>query len=139
MTIRSITPILLLIFYSFNLGCVGGLRQNVFIASYPSSAEVMITPDDTKVSTPATVSLNRKKNYTLTFKKTGYKDNSTTIKSTRDAGEGFLLCLCGGLLPYLDSSQGYRLHPNNVFVQLQKEKIDSIERPDQVPSSEVEP
>ena len=129
----------LIIFYSFNLGCAGGLWQDVSIASYPSSAEVMITPDDTKVSTPATVSLNRKKNYTLTFKKTGYKDNSTSIISRRSADEAFNLCLCGGLMGYLNSSRGYELHPINVFVQLQKEKIDSIESPDQVPSSEVEP
>jgi len=106
---------------------VNGKKQDVHISSNPSSVEVYIVPDNINMVTPGEVSLNRNKDYYIYFKKEGYLDSRAIIKS-KISRWWWGSCLAGGLIGYsIDKSKGgiYKLEPDHLFVQLQKETISS--------------
>ena len=112
--------------YMFSLGCatiIHGTSQKVKITSAPSGANVLITPGNMRLITPATVNLKRDGTYFVYYEKSNYVSNVVTIKSKPSVLMWMDLLFTGSLGFIVDypSGGGYKLEPNNVFVRLQEE------------------
>jgi hypothetical protein len=110
-----------------------GSRQNITVTSAPDGAHVESAPTAGTFTTPTTLSLHRKRDYTLTFSREGYSSASTVISHHSRAGIIVLDVLFTGLIGVIvDASTGAwnKLSPENVSVALTK--IAAIPGPDSI-------
>lgn len=142
--IKTLLITLFIGIYLFTVGCatvIHGTSQDIGIASSPSGAEAYINPGNVTVTTPGTVTLKRKNNYTVSFKKEGYESSSATIAST-SSGWMWGNILFGGLIGFaidLISGGGYKLEPNNILVELQTKLVQPTTVPQQISTPEIQP
>lgn len=108
---------------SANCGLVfGGSRQVVRIDSSPTAAKIVTTPVTQDYASPASISLERKKNYSLTISKDGYTPRTIEIQRHVRAGM-VVLDIVFGLVPVIvDAVTGgwYGLSPKETTVTLDK-------------------
>lgn len=121
---------------AFILGCgtiFSGVRQEVSLNSTPDGATVKIEPTGQEVTTPATIKLKKKFDYTLTFTKEGYKPEEVTI--TRDQSDLFIVLdifatgMIGMVVDYITGGW-YKLDPSTVTVTLKKDDSISSDLPE---------
>ena len=97
-------------------------KQNVYASSNPAGADVYVNGVRMGV-TPYTLNLKPNQQYTIEFKKQGYKTIGRTINSKVGAG-WVLLDVLGGLIPVVvDAATGSwkKLDQDAVDAQLEKE------------------
>lgn len=100
----------------------GGTRQTIQATSSPPAVTIVTSPPTATLTTPASVSLERKKDYTLTFSKTGYTSADAQIAHHVRAGI-IVLDILFGLVPVIvDAATGAwnSLSPSLVNVTLTK-------------------
>jgi hypothetical protein len=101
----------------------GGTRQSVLIQSTPSATKVSTTPVTMEYTTPSTLNLERKTNYTLKFEKEGYSPATLALESHVRAGIVIADVLLAGLIGVVvDATTGAwsKLVPEAVTVSLTK-------------------
>ena len=120
-----IVPLLLLaVFVPTVTGCgviFGGTRENITATSAPDGARITMSPSAGSFTTPASMSLERKHNYTLTFTKDGYEPATFQINRSIRGGIVVLDVLFTGLLGVIiDAVTGgwYKLEPKSAVVAL---------------------
>lgn len=108
---------------SANCGLVfGGSRQVVRVDSSPTAAKIVTAPLTQDYTTPASMSLERKKSYALTISKDGYTPRTIEIQRHVRAGM-VVLDIVFGLVPLIvDAATGgwYGLSPKESTVTLDK-------------------
>ncbi len=96
----------------------GGSRQTIQANSSPPGTTITTAPATATLTTPASVSLERKKDYTLTFTRAGY--TSADVQVTHHVRAGIVvLDILVGLVPVIiDAATGAwnSLSPNMVNV-----------------------
>lgn len=134
---RQITTFVLLFFLFVNfMGCgaiLHGTRQTIQLNSAPSGAKVSISPTNEEYTTPASISLERKNNYVLTFSKEGYTPAKFNIQKKLSGGILVLDILFTGLLGVIvDAATGawYNLSPEVATVSL--ERFGVVDGPEQI-------
>lgn len=106
------------------LGCgaiFNGTRQNITATSAPDVATVTTNPGNMQFTTPASLSLERKNDYTLTFTKEGYRPANFQINKSLQGGILVLDILFTGLIGVVvDAATGawYKLSPETAIVSL---------------------
>jgi hypothetical protein len=99
-----------------------GARQNVYVGSTPAGAKIDISPAEGTFTTPATLNLERKHSYVLTFNAPGY--NSASLNIHNDIGAGTVVAdvLLGLLGVVVDAVTGawYGLSPETSNVTLSR-------------------
>src|SRR5256885_712074 len=73
----------------------GGTHQNIAVQSSPEAVKVTTTPATSEFTTPATLNLERKNDYSLTFEKAGYTPAHFQITHHMRGGILFLDILVG--------------------------------------------
>lgn len=127
---------LLVITTPFLAGCgmvFGGTRQVVRASSSPEGAEIVSNPPTSTYTTPASMSLERKNNYSLTFSLPGYKSSSLELQKSIRGGI-VVLDILFGLVPLIvDAATGswYKLSPEVAQVTLTKLSAD-VQGPDKI-------
>jgi hypothetical protein len=112
----------------------GGTRQSVQVTSAPDGATITTQPPTADYTTPTSLSLERKNNYTLTFTKEGYKPATAEIRKSLRGGIVVLDVLFTGLLGVVvDAATGawHKLSPEEVTVSLTKLSAD-LPGPDRI-------
>lgn len=111
----------------------GGSRQVVRLTSSPDGAKVVSTPLTSDATTPSSLSLERKNNYTLTFSAPGYSSKNVELQKSVRGGIVVLDILCGLVPVIIDAATGgwYELSPDLVSVTLTKTSAD-VAGPDQI-------
>ncbi|MBU1809071.1 MAG: PEGA domain-containing protein [Candidatus Omnitrophica bacterium] len=122
---RKLIACVLIALFSFSIsGCatiITGTTQKVTITSSPEGAKLDVDGQST-FSTPATVTLERKRDHILVFSKEGYQQQTVTLLHVISGA----VCgniLLGGLIGWgVDACTGaqYKLVPEIVNVQMQK-------------------
>jgi hypothetical protein len=101
---------------------LSGTRQGVRATSYPHGATVTTSPETTQHSTPASLDLERGKNYILTFSAPGYYPRAVELR--RRIRPVVVACdIIMGVVPVVvDAATGawYRLSPDTARVRLQR-------------------
>jgi len=100
----------------------GGSRQTIQANSSPPGTTITTAPPTATLTTPASVSLERKKDYTLTFSRAGYTSADVQV-SHHVRGGIIVLDILFGLVPVIvDAATGAwnSLSPNMVNVTLTK-------------------
>lgn len=98
-----------------------GTRQNVRLQSTPNATTVRVDPGGgATYTTPTTLNLERKNNYTLTFSKAGYESESISIDRNINGGILVLDILAGLVGVIVDAATGgwYNLSPSDATVSL---------------------
>ena len=100
----------------------GGTTQVIRATSSPDGASVSPTTGGQDYKTPASLSLERKHNYTLTFSAPGYNSQKFDLQRSIRGGIVALDILCGLVGVVIDAATGawYRLSPEVVNVALTK-------------------
>jgi hypothetical protein len=117
-------------------GCgtiLNGTRQDIPVTSAPDGAHVTAEPRGGEFTTPTTLNLQRKRDYTLTFTKEGYSIGTTTIGHHARGGIIVLDLLLTGLIGVIvDASTGgwNSLSPKTVTVALTR--IATLPGPDSI-------
>ena len=57
-----------------------GTRQNIQVTSAPDGARISTQPLTGEFTTPASLNLERKNNYTLTFEREGYRPERVDVR-----------------------------------------------------------
>lgn len=123
---KASVALLTLVFVLFSSGCAtlfGPKKQNVYTSSNPAGADVYVNGVRMGV-TPYTLNLKPDQQYTIEFKKEGYKTIGRTINTKVGAG-WVILDVLGGLIPVVvDAATGSwkKLDQDAVDAQLEKEK-----------------
>jgi hypothetical protein len=112
---------------------VGGTTQIVQTGSNPQGATVTTNPPTTQYTTPASIALERKNAYTLTFVSPGYSKEDFLIAKQMRAGVLIADIILFPIGVIVDAITGawYKLTPSPVTVQLRKLTSD-IEGPDTI-------
>jgi hypothetical protein len=76
----------------------GGTHETIQVSSAPDSAKVTTIPPTSEFTTPATISLERKNDYSLTFEKAGYSTGHFQIQHHMRGGILALDVVFTGLL-----------------------------------------
>src|SRR6266566_125115 len=100
----------------------GGTRQTIQANSSPPGTTITTAPPTATLTTPASVSLERKKDYTLTFSRAGYTSADAQV-AHHVRGGIIVLDILFGLVPVIvDAATGAwnSLSPNMVNVTLTK-------------------
>lgn len=100
-----------------------GTRQTVMVQSAPSNSKIEISPTGAEYTTPASISLERKNNYVLTFSKEGYAPVKSEIQRHISGGMLALDIIFTGVLGVLiDWGTGgwWNLKPETVTVSLER-------------------
>lgn len=100
----------------------GGTRQTVRTTSSPDGVTITTVPPTSDYKTPASMSLERKNNYTLTFSAPGYTSQKLEIQKSIRGGI-VVLDILAGLVPVIvDAVTGawYKLSPDVASVTLTK-------------------
>ncbi len=111
------------------VGCatiINGTTQPIAITSTPNGARVMIDGGDNSYTTPANVELARGRDHLLTFSKTGYQEQTFTIKHSMSAVVAGNI-LAGGLIGWgVDAADGAqdKLTPETVQITLDPKPAD---------------
>jgi hypothetical protein len=100
----------------------GGTTQVIRATSSPDGAMVTAAAGGQDYRTPASLSLERKNNYTFTFSAPGYNSQKFDVKRSIRGGVVVLDVLCGLVGVVIDAATGawYRLSPEVVTVALTK-------------------
>ena len=97
-----------------------GTHQDISLSSNPQGAKVETSPATNTFTTPATVTLERNREYVLTFSKEGY--TPATLNLRKDIGPGTVIAdIVLGLVPLIiDAATGawYGLNPETATVTL---------------------
>lgn len=111
----------------------GGSRQVVRLTSSPDGAKVVTNPVTADSTTPSSISLERKNNYTLTFSAPGYTSKNVELQKGIRGGIVVLDILFGLVPVIIDAATGgwYGLSPDLVSVTLTKTSADVV-GPDQI-------
>lgn len=115
----------ILSFTPFLSGCglvFGGTRQVIRATSSPDGASIASNPQTADYKTPASLSLERKNNYTLTFTAPGYSSQTLEIQKSIRGGI-VVLDILFGLVPLIvDAATGSwnKLSPEVANVSLTK-------------------
>ena len=118
------------------MGCgaiLQGTRQTIQANSAPSAATIAVSPTNEEYTTPASMSLERKNNYVLTFSKEGYTSAKFNIQKKLSGGMLVLDVLFTGLLGVIvDAATGawYNLSPEVASVSL--ERLGAIGGPEEI-------
>lgn len=123
-------------------GCasiVSGTKQKIKIASTPTDSNISITQFDTNLEspfwsgkTPATVKVNRKKSYLVKITREGYQPAEISIQYKSMNGWVWGNIVFGGIIgAVIDTVDGaaYKLGPDDINVQLVREKIGGLDHP----------
>jgi hypothetical protein len=107
------------------LGCgliFGGTTQTIRATSSPDGVTVSTGTGGQDYRTPASLSLERKNSYTLTFSAPGYSSQKFDLQKSIRGGIVVLDVLCGLVGVVIDAATGawYRLSPEVVNVTLTK-------------------
>jgi hypothetical protein len=102
---------------------IHGTRQDISVESSPAGAHVDVNPSSGPITTPATLNLERKHSYVLTFTSPGYEP--ATFDVTNHLGGGFVaadILLTGLIGVVIDGLTGawYNLKPETATVALRK-------------------
>jgi hypothetical protein len=105
----------------------GGTRQVIQASASPEGATLTTNPPTTDYKTPASISLERKQEYTLTFSAHGYKSRSVVLQRSIRGGILVLDILVGLVGVIIDAATGawYKLTPEMVSVTLEKGSADA--------------
>ena len=100
----------------------GGTNQVIRATSSPDGATVSTGTGGQDYRTPASLSLERKNNYTLTFSAPGYSSQKFDLRKSIRGGIVVLDILCGLVGVVVDAATGawYKLSPEMVNVTLTK-------------------
>lgn len=98
----------------------GGTRQNIRLDASPT-ASIKTQPVTSDYTTPASISLERSKNYTVTFAATGYQPKTLEVQRSIRGGIVVLDIICGLVPVIIDAATGawYKLTPEVSSVTLQ--------------------
>lgn len=134
-TFRCPWPVIFSMMLLFMTGCgamFGGTTQLIRVDSSPPGAKIRTSPPSGEYSTPASMSLERKSNYTLTFEKEGYSPAKFEIQHRLRGGIVALDVLAGLLGVVVDAATGawYKLVPDVVNVSLTK--VGLIDGPEKI-------
>lgn len=104
-----------------------GTRQNVSVITAPDRARVQVDPGGQTFTTPTTLDLERKNDYTLRFSKEGYSPAESHISKSMNGGILVLDILAGLLGVIVDAVTGgwYNLDPKSANVVLTKADVDA--------------
>lgn len=137
MTGPSLRPALVALALVFVLsGCgaiIHGTRQTITATSTPDSATVTTNPPSETTVTPATLHLERKHTYVLTFAKPGYSSATVEIQNRLSGGIVFLDIVFTGLIGVVvDATTGgwYHLSPATAVTGMNK--VATITGPDRI-------
>ena len=111
----------------------GGAHQTISVQSSPEAAKVTTTPPTGEFTTPTTLNLERKSDYSLTFEKAGYSAGHFQIQHHMRGGILVLDILFTGLLGIIpDAATGAwnKLTPETATVVLTK--VAMIDGPDEI-------
>lgn len=98
-----------------------GTRQNVDLISTPAGAKVQVSPGTETYTTPATLNLERKNSYALTFTSDGYTPATMYLHNSIGTGTVIADVLLTGLVGVVvDGATGawYGLNPETANVTL---------------------
>lgn len=100
----------------------GGTTQIIRATSSPDGVTVSAGMGGQDYKTPASISLERKNNYTLTFSAQGYSSQKVDLQRSIRGGIVVLDILCGLVPVIVDAATGawYKLSPEVVNVSLAK-------------------
>jgi hypothetical protein len=100
----------------------GGSRQTIQANSSPSGAKITTAPATATLTTPASISLERKKDYSLTFSMPGYSSSDVQVVHHVRAGIVVLDILFGLVPVIVDAATGAwnGLSPNMISTTLTK-------------------
>ena len=119
-----VTLLLLAVLLPTLSGCgviFGGTREIITATSAPDGARITASPSVGNFTTPASMSLERKHSYTLTFTKDGYEPATFQINNSIRGGIVVLDVLFTGLIGVVvDAVTGgwYKLEPKSAVVAL---------------------
>ncbi len=122
--IRLSTAAIMLGLLPWTAGCgaiFNGTRQNITATSAPDGAMIRVDPGNAEYTTPASLNLERKNNYVLTFEKEGYTSAKFEIQKGMQAGILILDILFTGLIGVIvDAATGawFKLSPETAVVAL---------------------
>lgn len=135
-TFRCPWPVIFSMTLLFMTGCgamFGGTRQLIRIDSSPPGAKIKTSPPSGEYSTPASMSLERKSDYSLTFEKEGYSPAKFELQRQLRVGIVVLDVLGPNLIGVVvDAVTGawYKLIPDVVNVSLTK--VGLIDGPEKI-------
>lgn len=101
----------------------GGTREAIQVQSAPQAATVATTPGTGTYTTPTTLSLERKNDYTLRFTRAGYREATFDIHHSLRGGMVALDILFTGLIGVvIDAATGgwFKLEPKSATVTLER-------------------
>ena len=122
--LRIVTLLLLVVLFPTLSGCgviFGGTREIITATSAPVGARITASPSVGNFPTPASMSLERKHSYTLTFTKDGYEPATFQINNSIRGGIVVLDILFTGLIGVVvDAVTGgwYKLEPKSAVAVL---------------------
>ncbi len=111
----------------------GGSTKTITVTSNPPGAQLTTNPVSGTFSTPSSIELDRKNNYTLVASLAGYSDSQMFLKKKVRGGILVLDILMGGIWVVVDFVTGaiYDLDPDNVNMTLSK--VDpTVDGPDTI-------
>jgi len=110
-----------------------GTRQTVIATSAPDQASITVEPGGGKFTAPASLSLERKNDYNLTFTKEGYSPATFQIQHKMNAGILVLDILAGLVGVMVDAATGgwNNLSPESAQIVLTKVDGD-VSGPEQI-------
>lgn len=120
---RIVTAVVATVLLSGCGAILHGPRQDIVVQTSPSGAKVETSPATGTYNTPATLNLERKNNYTLTFTSPGYNPATFYIHNGIGPGTVVMDVLLTGLIGVaVDGLTGswYGLEPENASVTLTK-------------------
>jgi hypothetical protein len=126
---RCLAVVTLVASTPFFVGCglvFGGSRQVIRANSSPDGAKISTVPMTADYTTPASLSFERKNNYTLIFEKEGYKSAKFEIQKHVRGGIVVLDILFGLVPVIVDAATGAwnGLSPDVATVTLEKLRAD---------------
>lgn len=130
---RALAAAVLVPFLIVTTGCgaiFNGTRQTIQATSAPDAATITTQPLTSEFTTPASLNLERKYNYTLTFEREGYRPATFQIQRHMQGGILALDILFTGLLGVIiDAATGawYKLSPETAVVSLTRISGDGPE------------
>ncbi len=110
----------------------GGIHQTIQVQSTPQGAKLTTTPSSGEYTTPSSINLERKNDYTLSFEKAGYSKGTFQITHHLRGGILVLDILLGlaGVIPDAATGAWNALSPETAVVVL--EKVAMIDGPDRI-------
>ena len=125
MNTRRAIPLVLTL--SLLSGCgaiIHGTRQDITVQSDPAGATVATAEGPSTITTPATLNLERKRSYVLTFRAAGYEPATFNVQNQLGGGVVAADILLTGLIGVVvDGLTGawYTLKPDSASVTLRRE------------------